>query len=147
VNNSQCRTLCERHTSSPKLISPICTSNSRRASLAVTCVAATSFEWGGDELQAVRRQHDVCHPGHWHWHWHWRRLSAAYLTATMIVAVVCYCTISQRCFLLSSGGTATLRLWMSGHFNYLAHHVLHGTFLDMNPENMWDHSRRGRRTP
>jgi len=55
--------------------------------LAVTCVAATSFEWRGDELQAVRKQHDVCHPGHWHWHWHWRRLGATYLTATMIVAV------------------------------------------------------------
>jgi hypothetical protein len=48
----------------------------------------------------------------------------------------CRCTM-PHCNFLSSGGTATLRLWMSGHFiNVLLtlYRVLHGKFLQTDPE-------------
>jgi hypothetical protein len=51
----------------------------------------------------------------------------------------------QRCCFLSSGGIATLRLWMTGHFTIALLTVLHGNFHEHNTK-MWDHSRRCRRT-
>jgi hypothetical protein len=52
----------------------------------------------------------------------------------------------KRCCFLSSGGTATLELWMTGHFITALLTVYCMETSSSVSTKMWDHSRRCRRT-